>query len=116
MQSDRQSQGKRGETRAVRALEAAGYTILDRNWHCTLGEIDIIARHGADVVFVEVRARSTGVDTALESVTRRKRNRLIQLANEYMNQHGWTDPYRIDVVAIDARRGTIEIIENAVGW
>ncbi len=116
MQENRQKRGKRGELRAIEALEAAGYSIVERNWYCTLGEIDIVARQGTEIVFVEVRARSEGIDNALESVTRGKQNRLQRLAIEYMNQRELTDAFRIDVAAVDSRTGAVEIIENAAGW
>ena len=51
--------GRRGEAIAARHLEAAGLVIVERNWRCTHGEIDIVARDGGDLVFVEVKTRSS---------------------------------------------------------
>lgn len=118
--------GKRAEDSAVEALEQAGYTILDRNWRCANGEIDIIARQNGEIVFVEVRSRvdgtTEGIEAALESIGRTKQTRLIRLAQTYLDSHNLTDsPCRIDVVAVSlpvdtTKRPLIEIVENAVGW
>ncbi len=113
--------GQRTEAIAAAALEQAGYTILDRNWRCANGEIDLVARHCEDIVIVEVRARSGSgdIDTALESIGKTKQARLIRLAYAYLEQHHLDDvPFRIDVVAVGLSTSppTVEIIENAVGW
>lgn len=114
-----QQRGRRGEAIAAAALERAGYTITDRNWRCVLGELDLVARHRDEIVFVEVRARYDGIDTALESIGPRKQRQLARLAEAYLAAHQLVNtPYRIDVVAVDlaAREPTVEIVENAVGW
>src|SRR5262249_45407831 len=121
-----QQTGKRAEQSAVEALEKAGYVILDRNWRCANGEIDIIARQNAEIVFVEVRSRidgtTAGIEAALESVGRGKQTRLIRLAQTYLDSHNFSDsPCRIDVVAVSlpvdtTKRPLIEIVENAIGW
>jgi putative endonuclease len=116
-----QAKGKRGEAAAVAALQKAGYEIIGRNWRCAVGEIDLIARHRKDIVFIEVRSRSDSLDAALESINARKRNRLMQLAQLYLDQHGLDDsPFRIDAVAVAFEGGSktpkVEIIEDAVGW
>lgn len=109
--------GKRGETIAAAALEKAGYTIVERNWRCAAGELDVVARHRGDIVFVEVRSRAHSADAALESITPRKRAQLIKLAHAYLDAHDLHDtPYRIDVVAIGFTANEIAIIEDAVGW
>src|SRR5450631_980747 len=109
----RAANGKRGEDRAVAALERAGCTVLERNWRCAAGELDIIARQGQEIIFVEVRWRADGLDAALESIGPRKRAKLIRLANAYLATHGLSESaYRIDVAAVSA--DAIEIIENAV--
>jgi putative endonuclease len=114
---NRRQTGKRGETIAASALEKAGYTLLDRNWRCPEGELDIVARRGIEIVFVEVRARAGGVDVALESITPAKQERLLRLADAYLSEHGLTEsPFRIDIVAVGSAPDAVEIIENAVGW
>ncbi|MBX9718815.1 MAG: YraN family protein, partial [Microbacteriaceae bacterium] len=62
--------GRTGEQLAVEHLTAEGYTILDRNWRCAIGEIDIVARHGETTVVVEVKTRSgLGFGHPLDAVT-----------------------------------------------
>ena len=119
---DRRATGQAGESIAVRHLQAAGYEIVERGWrYGAVGEIDIVARHGKDWVFIEVRSRrATDPGAALESIGRRKQAQVIRLAQAYLNSHNLTNvPWRIDAVAI-AFSGhappQIEIIENAIGW
>ncbi len=115
----RRGKGKHGETIAAAALRRAGYTILEQNWRCASGELDLVARHGGDIVFVEVRARRDGADAALESIAGRKQARLAELAQAYLAAHGLDGaPFRIDVAAVDlsASPPMVEIIEDAVGW
>ncbi|MCC7448554.1 MAG: YraN family protein [Anaerolineae bacterium] len=109
--------GQRGEAVAARALEKVGYTIIERNWHCADGELDLVCHHRNELVFVEVRSRAHSADAALESITPRKRSQLIKLAQAYLDAHNLNDtPYRIDVVAIGFTANDITIIEDAVGW
>lgn len=109
--------GKRGEAVAATALQKAGYTIIERNWRCASGELDLVCRHRNEIVFVEVRSRAHSADAALESITPRKRSQLIKLAHAYLDAHDLHDtPYRIDVVAIGFTANDIAIIEDAVGW
>jgi len=63
-----------------------------------------------------VRARYGEPDSALESISKAKRARLVRLAQAYLNDNSLDVPHRIDVVAVDLSRATAEIIENAVGW
>ena len=77
------------EQQAAIYLEEQGYILLEHNYYCRLGEIDLIARDGAYLVFVEVKYRSTpGSGTAAESVNRTKQRRIYQCAQVYMKQHG----------------------------
>jgi putative endonuclease len=115
----KQKTGRRAESLAAAALEKAGYTILERNWRCAIGEIDLVARQRGEIVIVEVRARADGTDTALESILPDKRDRLLRLADAYLDAHDLTDEsVRIDVVAVglSSPSPTVEIIENAIGW
>ena len=76
-----QALGRSGEDLAVDHLEAQGYTILDRNWRCSIGEVDIVAREGATTVVVEVKTRSgSGFGHPLEAITPVKLARLRRLA------------------------------------
>ena len=81
----RQSLGKRGEDLACAELEKRGYVIVDRRFRTRCGELDIVARDGGVLVFVEVKARSGGnFGTPFESVTWQKRQRLSQMAASYL--------------------------------
>jgi putative endonuclease len=103
MTVDRQAFGKSGEDLAVSTLEARGYAILARRYRTRHGEIDIVARDGETLVFVEVKARATAeFGTAAEAVTERKQRKLASMASEYLTRNRVTDTAcRFDVVAID---------------
>lgn len=96
--------GKLGEDVASAALEAAGYSILQRNWRCPQGEIDIIARDGDETVFVEVKTRSSlAFGHPLEAITVHKLARLRRLAANWCESHpGPHHRIRIDAIAIIA--------------
>jgi putative endonuclease len=113
----RQSLGILGENLAVEHLQSRGYSILARRHRCRYGEIDIIAEHGACIVFIEVKLRSTDLfGEAFEAVPRWKRRRIITVALDYLSRNGLLDrPVRFDVAAIDQRAGKLEVemIEDA---
>jgi putative endonuclease len=113
----RQSFGKRGEDLACAELEKRGYVIIDRRFRTRCGELDIVARDGGTVVFVEVRARSgSNFGTPFESVTWKKRQRLSQMAASYLCAKRLAGvACRFDVVAILERQGTqtIELLRGA---
>jgi putative endonuclease len=94
--------GKDGEQAAVDYLEGCGFRILDRNWRCAEGEIDIVAVERHTFVVCEVKTRSgTRYGTPLEAVGRAKRNRLRKLAIRWLTAHGVRfDQIRIDVVGL----------------
>ena len=118
MPDQRVAFGKRGEDAACEELERRGYIILDRRFRTRCGELDIVARDGKVVVFVEVKARTDGnFGDPPESITWRKRRRLAQMAASYLvRKHLGEVPCRFDVVAVmegpDAAR-TIELIQGA---
>lgn len=119
----RRSLGRAGEDLAVRALAERGYIVVERNWRCLLGELDIIARDGECLVFVEVRTRRGGWrGAAADSVGPRKRARLAALADAYLQAGAYpqTTDWRVDVVAIEMDgRGvlrSVEVFQDAVGW
>jgi len=108
--------GIKGENLAVRHLVKKGFQIIERNFRCRMGEIDIIARDGDYLVFVEVRTRSRReYGLALESISRAKINKLRQLAGYYLARHPQERLFtRFDVVAVDWSAGEeITHIENA---
>ena len=96
--------GEHGESLAVRALERAGYAVLARRYRTRLGEIDIIARDGESLVFVEVRRKShADCGSAIESIVPQKQRRVVRMAVDYLARNDLYDkcPVRFDVVAID---------------
>jgi putative endonuclease len=101
------ARGRRGETLAARELERQGYTIVERNWRCEAGEIDLVAREGDTWVFVEVKLRTGRVyGLPEEAITHRKRKRLMGAALMYLAERDLIDViWRIDVVAIVAAPG-----------
>lgn len=117
---DRKPLGERVERTVAERLDGDGWTIVARNWRHRLGELDIIARDGDALVFVEVRSRrGVRFGTPEESVDARKRARLAALAGAYVAESGWSGPWRIDVVAVNvAADGTpvrIAHYRSAVG-
>ena len=99
----RQKLGESGEELACRELGARGYAIVARRYRTRYGELDIVARDGDFVVFVEVKLRTTGeFGDAAESVTPWKQRRVVAMAVDYLSRNGLTDrPCRFDVVAVD---------------
>jgi putative endonuclease len=118
--SKRKEVGARGEKLAADFLKRRGYKIIQRNFRCREGEIDIIAQKGECLVFVEVRTKkNTAFGTPEESVTLSKREKLISLADAYLQTLRNQPPsWRIDVVAVeltrDNRVSRLEHIENAI--
>ena len=117
----RRNTGILGEKYARDFLKKRGYRILETNYRCPQGEIDIVARHKDSLVFIEVRTKtSLEFGTPEESITRTKRDRIRSAAFQYQQAH--TDlpqQWRIDVVAVElnekGKLSRIEVIENAVG-
>jgi putative endonuclease len=108
---ERRAVGQAGEALALEHLRARGYEIVATNWRTRYGEIDIVARDGRTVVVVEVRTRrSASQGTAGESVGPRKRQRLVRMAEAYLQQHAPHADGRIDVVTVDGER-----VEHLVG-
>ena len=94
--------GKEGEQAAVSYLEGRGFLILDRNWRCADGEIDIVAADRRTLVICEVKTRS-GVrfGTPLEAISRPKARRLRRLAVAWARQSGsFFERIRVDVVSV----------------
>jgi len=113
----RQELGKSGEDLACRELEGRGYAIIARRYRAHAGEIDIIARDGATLVFVEVKTRDGHqFGDAAEAITAWKRRRITRVALDYMMRHHVGDcPCRFDVVSIHVDSGApvVELFQNA---
>lgn len=120
MPDARRALGMLGESLAVRHLQDLGYVVLARNYRCRDGEVDIVARDGERLAFVEVRARrGHSFGTPEESVTLRKQERLASVARSYLQANGFADvDWGIDVVALEFSQGgaleRLELIRNAV--
>ncbi len=117
----RKTTGAYGESLAADFLRNKGYTIVTKNWHCNIGEIDIIAQESNTLVFVEVRTKhGTRNGTPEESITPKKQAKLIELAYSYLAETvSPIDDWRIDIVAIVLDSGNrilrITHLPSAVG-
>jgi putative endonuclease len=109
--------GRYGEDVAARHLVEQGIIVLERNWRCDIGEIDIVGRDGDVLVVCEVKTRSgTGFGTPLEAVTRAKAARLRRLAARWLADHqGRPAHVRFDVVGVVAARSGAARVEHVRG-
>jgi putative endonuclease len=119
MAGQKQSLGRWGEERAADFLKEKGYEILDRNIRTEYGEIDLLARQGTTLVFVEVKARSTqAYGHPEESVSSLKQQHMADAAESYLQSHPVHDgDWRVDVIAVTRRQGQapeILHVENAL--
>ena len=115
--TERKNLGDFGERIAAHRLEADGLTIIARNARLPAGEVDIIAREAADLVFVEVRTRRAGAGLAAESITDTKRERMWRCAMQYCEANA-LDPEtaRLDLVTVDvAADGRVAALEHFRG-
>jgi putative endonuclease len=94
--------GDRGEEAARRFLQAKGYQVVAAKYRCRWGEVDLVARDGGELVFVEVRTRrSSAFGTPEESVTPAKVRHLLAACQHYLQEHQAADlPWRIDLVSV----------------
>ena len=101
-EGDASALGKAGEAAARKKLEALGYQILQKNYRCRMGEIDLVARQDGELVFIEVktrRQRETG--SPAEFVHKDKQRRMARTALAYMGEHDLLDEHsRFDVVSV----------------
>ena len=108
--------GAESEAAAAAFLEGRGLTILERNYRCRLGEIDLVARDGATTVFVEVRQRASGAfGGAAESITHAKRAKLLRAAEHYLSRLRELPQCRFDALLIEGDPPRIQWIRNAFG-
>jgi putative endonuclease len=105
--------GLEAETLAALSLRARLYTILDRNYRINGGEIDIVARRGRTIAFVEVKARSD-LEEAVAALTPMKQRRICRAANRWVATHPWAMGYTLRGDAIFIARGKLpRHLENA---
>jgi putative endonuclease len=111
--------GRYGEALAVRYLREQGMEVLDRNWRCEHGEVDVVALDGNCLVICEVKTRrSSGFGQPVEAVTFAKARRLRRLAAAYLAGHGEgarVAQVRVDVVGILCPPGRPAVLRHVVG-
>lgn len=117
MTRQRQALGAYGERLASRFLQASGLVLLDSNWRCELGEVDLVLRDGDDVVFCEVKTRrSDAYGTPAEAVVPAKAKRLRQIAICWLAEHPvHPREIRFDVVAVLPQVKGASVIEHVRG-
>jgi putative endonuclease len=109
----RQLAGDAGEDAALLHLQKHGLTLVERNFSCRGGELDLVMRDGATVVFVEVRRRaSSAYGGAAATIGRAKQARLLVAANTWLQRYRMPPACRFDVVAIDG--GLLTWLRNAI--
>lgn len=109
---DKITRGGSAEDLARRFLEERGLRLLQRNYRCRCGELDLIMCDGAYVVFVEVRFRSSDrYGSPAETITTAKRKRLIRTASYYLQQRRFNNPCRFDIIGVTLPEGA-----NCVEW
>ena len=120
MPTSRTALGNLGEELARQMLQELGYTILDTNYRCRWGEVDIVAQDGDVIVFAEVRTRSSArFGTPEESITEAKIQRIVSTAQEYLqSMERDSESWRIDLVAVrmrnDGQLQSIDHLKNVV--
>lgn len=111
--------GKAGEAHVAKLLKRKGFRIVEKNYRCRFGEIDIIAEDGKYIAFVEVKTREKGgLLSPFEAITPAKRQRLILTAQNYLSSHPVSAQPRFDAAAVYTEKGKIvgeEYLENAFG-
>ena len=108
--------GQIGEETACRYLMHRGYRLLSRNWRCHHLEVDIVAEWFGELVFVEVKTRSSeDFMEAADAVDFEKRDNLVQAAKAYINYYDLDQPYRFDIITLVGNAPDFEIrqIKNA---
>jgi putative endonuclease len=117
MTRERLDLGRWGEDLALKKVKKLGYRCIARNYRCPLGEVDLIARDGDTLVFIEIKTRrGRSLEYAKEAVNQRKRRQLSKVALAYMKANGFEDASaRFDVVVINLNGGKqeIEVVRNA---
>lgn len=115
---ERHQRGLAGETQAIGYLEAQGWTVLDHRFRAGRTEIDLVARRGCLVAFIEVKVRrGEGFGSPFQAVTGVKRRELVRAARVWMDRHGRPgDVYRFDCIGIT--RQELQHLEDAFrpGW
>ncbi len=118
MKGSSRVKGLKGEDLAVEILKKDGYKIIERNYRSPFGEIDIIARCGDTIAFVEVKKRdSKTFGDSLSSIDEKKKRRIVMTAMYYLKKERQdAKKFRFDVVGIDEK--SVKVVKNAfiVDW
>jgi putative endonuclease len=102
--------GRQAEDLALTYLAGQGMRVMERNYRCRMGEIDLIMEDGGCCVFVEVRYRASDrFGSALESIDARKRARIAAAAGHYLTTKGHDRPSRFDVIAVAPGQGGLGV-------
>ena len=110
------SRGRQAEDRGAAFLQQQGLTLIERNYRCRFGEIDLIARDGNTLIFVEVRLRtSDSFGGAAASITAAKRGKLTRAARHYLAGTARMPACRFDALLVSGADHSVEWIKNAFG-
>ena len=107
--------GQLGEKIAKEYLEKKGYKIIDQNYRTKFAEIDLIAKKGEELIFIEIRTKTSNLfGSPEESLNPRKLRKLFFSAKSYASRIGWSGPFRIDAVCVvlDQTNNTVEKINH----
>ena len=108
--------GKTGENAAEKYLKKNGYTILERNYRKTYGEIDIIAKHGENIAFVEVKTRKSDLyGTPAEFVTKSKQKKIIKTAYSYIQKYDLDAEFTFDIIEVYIDGLRVKDINHIIG-
>ncbi len=113
MTARRQALGRYGEDRVERWYAERGYSVLARNWRCGAGELDLVVTDGSQLVFCEVKTRSSDrYGTGFEAITVAKQQQVRRLAAQYLRERGgWNGPVRFDAAAVQGR--SVKVLSGA---
>lgn len=117
--STTREQGEYSESLACQYLENKGFKLIEKNFNCRMGEIDLIMKDSDSLVFIEVRYRkNNNFGSGVESITASKQSKLIKTASLYLQQHDKLNRYpsRFDVVSISGFIGTTNIDNINFNW
>lgn len=116
--AQKDERGRAGEQRAARHLQEQGFTVLDRNWRCAVGELDIVATDGRHLVVVEVKTRRTEwFGHPFDAIDKRKRDRLWRVACAWVTAHPdlvQRRRLRLDVIGITGEDPATAVLEHLV--
>lgn len=107
--------GDRGEKLAENFLRKKGYEVLEKNWNCREGEIDLVARKNNELIFVEVKTRQSGkFGSGEEAVSELKLNKIITACEKYLLEKNYSENvfWRVDVIVIAEKDSVLQVISH----